>query len=103
MITVGDALTNTPTLQVDRLTDSIAFPDVLTDTENLDEAYIGLELKDNAYFGNNIEISQWILKQTLKKLDTAVRREGWEMSPLEVSRWPNLFMKNYCSLNDIDT
>lgn len=66
----------------------IAFPDFLTDPVKLDEKYVGLELTDNAYFENNIKISQWMLKRTMKKLIVAPRRGEWEMSPIQVSFSP---------------
>lgn len=99
-ITFGNEFLFSVTYQAENVADLIAFPDFLIDPAKLDEKYDGLELKENAYLANSIKASHWKLTQLMKKLNVTPDRQEWEMSPLWVSRYLNLFTV-FFPINDV--
>ncbi len=54
------------------------YPDFILDPEELNKKYVGLEIKDNEYFLNNIRINQFRIKENLLKLDQPVNKSRLE-------------------------
>ncbi|XKL60829.1 hypothetical protein PGB90_007886 [Kerria lacca] len=62
--------------KADSIVDMIGFPDYILNPNELNEKYVGLEIKDNEYFLNNIRINQFRIKENLMKLDQPVNKSN---------------------------
>lgn len=67
--------------KADAITDMIGYPAYILDPKQLDEKYVGLNIKNDTYFMNNIEINRYNLRKNLEKLDEPVNKTRWGMTP----------------------
>lgn len=67
--------------KADAITDMIGYPAYILDAKQLDEKYLELNIKNDTYFLNNIEINRYNLKKNLEKLDEPVNKTRWGMTP----------------------
>lgn len=73
--------------KADAITDMIGYPSYILDPKNLDEKYLGLNINNDTYFTNNIEINRYNLRKNLEKLDEPVNKTRWGMTPPTVNAY----------------
>ncbi|VVC45563.1 Hypothetical protein CINCED_3A014184 [Cinara cedri] len=73
--------------KADAITDMIGFPDFIMDSDQLDEKYRNLTIRNDEYFSNNIRAIKFNLLQYLNKLDQPVNRTKWSMTPQTVNAY----------------
>ncbi|XP_063707260.1 endothelin-converting enzyme homolog isoform X2 [Culicoides brevitarsis] len=73
--------------KADAITDMIGYPSYILDAKQLDEKYRGLDIKNDTYFMNNIEINRYNLRKNLEKLDEPVNKTRWGMTPPTVNAY----------------
>ncbi|XP_063986007.1 endothelin-converting enzyme homolog [Diachasmimorpha longicaudata] len=69
------------------ITDMIGFPNFILNSNELDERYKDLQIRQNEYFLNNIRVNKYSLKKNLEKLDRPVNKTTWIMTPLTVNAY----------------
>ncbi|KAK7794358.1 hypothetical protein R5R35_007241 [Gryllus longicercus] len=73
--------------KADAITDMIGFPDYILNPQQLDEKYKDLNITENEYFQNNINVNLFNLKKNLEKLDQPVNKTRWGMTPPTVNAY----------------
>lgn len=73
--------------KADAITDMIGYPDFILDENSLNHKYENLSVSAGEYFKNNLRFHDYVLKENLAKLDKAVNRTKWSMSPPTVNAY----------------
>lgn len=73
--------------KADAISDMIGFPDFILNSNELDERYRDLTIKQNEYFMNNLRVNKYNLKKNLEKLDQPVNKTTWIMPPSTVNAY----------------
>ncbi|XP_075238174.1 M13 family metallopeptidase neprilysin 3 isoform X2 [Lycorma delicatula] len=69
------------------ITDMIGFPDFILNSDQLDEEYYDLNVKEDQYFTNNLHANQYNMRRNLQKLGQPVNKTRWNMSPPTVNAY----------------
>ncbi|VEN40265.1 unnamed protein product, partial [Callosobruchus maculatus] len=73
--------------KADAISDMIGYPDFIKDINQLDERFESLNVRNDSYFENNIQISQYNLRKNLEKINEAVNKTSWSMPPSTVNAY----------------
>lgn len=74
-------------LKADYIKDMIGYPDFIRDYRQLDEKYFNLEIRNDAYFENSLNINSFNLKKNLEKINEPVNKTAWSMPPSAVNAY----------------
>lgn len=64
-------------IKADAISDMIGYPDFIKDTSALDEWYEKLQIRNDSYFENNINVYQYNLMKNLVKIKEPVNKTTW--------------------------
>ncbi|KAJ8916510.1 hypothetical protein NQ315_000152 [Exocentrus adspersus] len=73
--------------KADAISDMIGYPEFIRDTNQLDERFENLLVRNNTYFENNININYFNLKKMLEKINEPVNKTTWSMAPSTVNAY----------------
>ncbi|XP_017775297.1 PREDICTED: endothelin-converting enzyme 1 isoform X2 [Nicrophorus vespilloides] len=74
-------------IKADAISDMIGYPDFIQDPKLLDERYAILEVRNDTYFENNINLNKYTLRKNLEKINQPVKKTTWSMSPSTVNAY----------------
>lgn len=63
--------------KADAISDMIGYPDFIKNVSALDEYYDNLQIRNNTYFQNNINVYTYNLKRNLEKIKEPVNKTTW--------------------------
>ena len=64
--------------KLDKMKDYIGYPKEILNNTALEEVYEGLEISDETFFYNAINISKWSTNKSFKKLREKVDKSDWK-------------------------
>lgn len=65
--------------KAEAISDMIGYPDFIKNVSALDEYYDNLQIRNNTYFQNNINVYAYNLKRNLEKIKEPVNKTTWSM------------------------
>lgn len=75
--------------KVKAIIQKIGYPKFILDNKKLDDFYLGLELKNDSYFHNQITLSKFHKMTQLRRLRQDVDQNRWYMSPPTINAYYN--------------
>lgn len=74
-------------IKADAISDMIGYPDFIKDVDALDEYYENLQIRNDTYFQNNLNVYAYNLRRNLEKIKEPVNKTAWSMAPSVVNAY----------------